>query len=65
VEREHPSALPFLFLTEMWERIGYCLMIGIFQIYLMDPVSTGGKAMGRAKAADSYGIFIAPSQALV
>jgi len=59
VERKHPSALPFLFLTEMWERFGYYLMIGIFQLYLMDPVSTGGKAMGRAEAADIYGTFIA------
>lgn len=58
-QRKHPSALPFLFLTEMWERFGYYLMIGIFQLYLMDPVSTGGMAMDRKDAADIYGTFIA------
>jgi POT family proton-dependent oligopeptide transporter len=57
--RKHPSGLPFLFLTEMWERFGYYLMIGIFQLYLMDPVSTGGMAMDRKDAADIYGTFIA------
>ena len=57
--RKHPRALPFLFLTEMWERFGYYLMIGIFQLYLMDPTSTGGKAMDRKDAADIYGTFIA------
>ena len=57
--RKHPTALPFLFLTEMWERFGYYLMIGIFQLYLMDPTSTGGLAMERKDAADIYGTFIA------
>ena len=57
--RKHPAALPFLFLTEMWERFGYYLMIGIFQLYLMDPTSSGGLAMERKDAADIYGTFIA------
>ncbi|MFT3885129.1 MAG: peptide MFS transporter [Flavobacteriales bacterium] len=57
--RKHPRALPFLFLTEMWERFGYYLMIGIFQLYLMDPASTGGLALDRKEAADIYGTFIA------
>ncbi len=56
---KHPSGLPFLFLTEMWERFGYYLMIGIFQLYLTDPLSTGGLAMDRKEAADIYGTFIA------
>ena len=59
MSRKHPAALPFLFLTEMWERFGYYLMIGIFQLYLMDPVTTGGLAMDRKSAADIYGTFIA------
>ncbi len=59
MSRKHPAALPFLFLTEMWERFGYYLMIGIFQLYLMDPTSTGGMAMERRDAADIYGTFIA------
>jgi len=56
---KHPSGLPFLFLTEMWERFGYYLMIGIFQLYLTDPTATGGMAMDRREAADIYGTFIA------
>ena len=34
--KKHPSALPFLFFSEMWERFGYYLMIGIFTLYLKD-----------------------------
>ena len=56
---KHPTGLPYLFLTEMWERFGYYLMIGIFQLYLTDPLSTGGMAMDRKDAADIYGTFIA------
>jgi len=56
---KHPSGLPYLFLTEMWERFGYYLMIGIFQLYLTDPTATGGMAMDRREAADIYGTFIA------
>lgn len=55
----HPSGLPFLFFTEMWERFGYYLMIGIFQLYLTDSVTTGGMGMDRKDAADIYGTFIA------
>lgn len=56
---KHPSGLPFLFFTEMWERFGYYLMIGIFQLYLTDSVTTGGMGMDRKDAADIYGTFIA------
>lgn len=55
--RKHPRALPFLFLSEMWERFGYYLMIGIFTLYLKD-VKTGF-AMTEAEASDLYGTFIA------
>ncbi|MBC7642564.1 MAG: peptide MFS transporter [Flavobacterium sp.] len=53
----HPKALPYLFLSEMWERFGYYLMIGIFTLYLKD-VETGF-AMNEKEAADLYGTFIA------
>ena len=43
--RKHPSGLPFLFLTEMWERFGYYLMIGIFVLYMTD-AEHGGLALG-------------------
>jgi proton-dependent oligopeptide transporter, POT family len=55
--RKHPRALPFLFFSEMWERFGYYLMIGIFTLYLKD-VKTGF-SMNEAESADLYGTFIA------
>lgn len=39
-QTKHPKGLKFLFLSEMWERFGYYLMIGIFTLYLKD-VKTG------------------------
>lgn len=54
---KHPKALPYLFLSEMWERFGYYLMIGIFTLYLKDVES--GFAMTEKEAADLYGTFIA------
>jgi proton-dependent oligopeptide transporter, POT family len=57
--RKHPRALPFLFFTEMWERFGFYLMIGIFQLYMMAPLAEGGLAFDRKEAADVYGTFIA------
>ena len=57
--RKHPVALPFLFFTEMWERFGYYLMIGIFQLYMTAAVTDGGLGFDRKDAADIYGTFIA------
>lgn len=56
--RQHPAALPFLFLTEMWERFGYYLMIGIFTLYMTD-TKAGGLGFERSVSADVYGTFIA------
>jgi proton-dependent oligopeptide transporter, POT family len=56
--KNHPAGLPFLFFTEMWERFGYYLMIGIFFLYMTD-TNTGGLGMARADASDLYGTFIA------
>ncbi len=55
--KKHPAALPFLFFSEMWERFGYYLMIGIFTLYLKDVKQ--GYAMTEAESADLYGTFIA------
>lgn len=55
--KTHPRALPYLFFSEMWERFGYYLMIGIFTLYLKD-VETG-YGMTEAESADLYGTFIA------
>ena len=55
--KNHPKALPYLFLSEMWERFGYYLMIGIFTLYLKDVEA--GFAMTEKESADLYGTFIA------
>jgi POT family proton-dependent oligopeptide transporter len=54
---KHPKALPYLFLSEMWERFGYYLMIGIFTLYLKD--TERGFGLNEAQASDLYGTFIA------
>lgn len=54
---KHPKALPFLFFSEMWERFGYYLMIGIFLLYLKNVEH--GFAMTNTEASDLYGTFIA------
>ena len=55
--KKHPRALPFLFFSEMWERFGYYLMIGIFTFYLKDAVA--GFDMNEKEASSLYGTFIA------
>ena len=56
--KKHPKALPFLFFSEMWERFGYYLMIGIFLLYLKNVEQ--GFSMSNKEAADLYGTFIVP-----
>jgi len=55
--KKHPKALPFLFFSEMWERFGYYLMIGIFTFYLKDAAE--GFNMDEKDSASLYGTFIA------
>lgn len=57
-QRNHPKGLPYLFLTEMWERFGYYLMLGIFVLYMID-VDKGGLAFPDVNAYDIFGTFIA------
>lgn len=59
VRKGHPRALYVLFFTEMWERFGYYLMIGIFFLYLIDPLKHGGKGFDNSAAADIIGSYIA------
>lgn len=54
----HPKGLPFLFFTEMWERFGYYLMLGIFVLYMVD-IDKGGLAFPDVNAYDIFGTFIA------
>lgn len=56
--KEHPRGLQVLFFTEMWERFGYYLMLGIFVLYMTD-AERGGLAMGTGPANNIYGWFIA------
>ncbi len=56
--KNHPKGLPYLFFTEMWERFGYYLMIGIFLLYMTD-TERGGWAWADEKGTDMFGTFIA------
>lgn len=58
MNKKHPKALPYLFLSEMWERFGFYLMLGIFFLYMTD-TQRGGMAMDRKEASDIFGTFIA------
>jgi POT family proton-dependent oligopeptide transporter len=58
---KHPRGLMTLFFTEMWERFGYYLMLGIFTLYMIAP-ETGkfpGMGMSNMQAADVYGTYLA------
>lgn len=57
-KRSHPKGLYFLFFTEMWERFGYYLMLGIFVLYMID-VDRGGMGFLDKNADDIFGTFIA------
>ncbi|MDR7695186.1 MFS transporter [Riemerella anatipestifer] len=59
MKAKHPKGLPFLFFTEMWERFGYYLILGIFVLYMIDPTETGGLAFDDKNADDIFGTFIA------
>lgn len=58
VTAKHPKGLYFLFFTEMWERFGYYLMLGIFVLYMID-VDRGGMGFLDKNADDIFGTFIA------
>jgi len=55
----HPKGLPFLFLTEMWERFGYYLMLGIFFLYMKASKDSGGMGFDPGDASDIFGTYIA------
>src|SRR6476620_2114090 len=56
---KHPRGLYVLFFTEMWERFGYYLMIGIFLLYLTDTVGHGGRGLDKAPAISIVGTYVA------
>jgi POT family proton-dependent oligopeptide transporter len=59
VKRKHPRGLYVLFFTEMWERFGYYLMVGIFLLYMIDPTKNGGRGFTLGDAADIVGTYVA------
>jgi len=54
----HPKGLYFLFFTEMWERFGYYLMLGIFSLFMLDSVENGGMGFSSGQKSDIYGTYI-------
>lgn len=56
--RKHPKGLYVLFFTEMWERFGYYLMLGIFSLYMLDHAANGGMGFDPAKKSDIYGTYL-------
>jgi POT family proton-dependent oligopeptide transporter len=58
-KKGHPRGLYVLFFTEMWERFGYYLMVGILYLFLHDTVANGGRGMDVSLAADITGSYIA------
>jgi POT family proton-dependent oligopeptide transporter len=56
---KHPRGLYVLFFTEMWERFGFYLMIGIFFLYLTDTVGHGGRGLDNAAAVSIVGSYVA------
>lgn len=54
----HPKGLYFLFFTEMWERFGYYLMLGIFSLFMLDSVENGGMGFSASEKSDIYGTYI-------
>ncbi|PCC72026.1 proton-dependent oligopeptide transporter, POT family [Nannocystis exedens] len=62
--KNHPRGLPVLFFTEMWERFGFYLMLGIFTLYMKagaDAAVPAKSGLGLAPqhASDIYGTYIA------
>jgi len=56
--QKHPKGLYTLFFTEMWERLGFYLMVGILYLYIID-TERGGLGMSNASAGEIYGTYMA------
>lgn len=54
--QKHPKGLYLLFFTEMWERFGYYLLLGILFLYMTKP---SGLGFSEDSANDIYGTFLA------
>ena len=60
-QNKHPKGLMVLFFTEMWERFGFYLLIGIFFLYMTASKDSQFPGMGftSLKASDIYGSYLA------
>ena len=58
VPKGHPRGLKALFFTEMWERLGFYLMLGILLLYITD-TERGGLGFTTKNAAEIYGTYMA------
>ncbi|MBI2257524.1 MAG: peptide MFS transporter [Flavobacteriia bacterium] len=58
MKKSHPKGLWYLFATEMWERFGYYLMLGIFSLYMLDGWNNGGMGFDPSKKSDIYGTYL-------
>lgn len=54
----HPKGLKALFFTEMWERLGFYMMVGILYLYIID-TERGGLALSNATAGEIFGTYLA------
>ena len=54
----HPKGLATLFFTEMWERLGFYLMLGILYLYIVD-TERGGLQLAPSVAGEIYGTYLA------
>jgi POT family proton-dependent oligopeptide transporter len=57
-QQGHPKGLWYLFGTEMWERFGYYLMLGIFSLYMIDGWNNGGMGFDGQTKSDIYGTYL-------
>ena len=60
-QSKHPKGLMVLFFTEMWERFGFYLLIGIFFLYMTASKDSQFPGMGftSLQASDIYGSYLA------
>jgi dipeptide/tripeptide permease len=58
VTKGHPKGLYPLFFTEMWERLGFYLMLGIMLLYSTD-TERGGLGLSQSAASEIYGTYLA------
>jgi proton-dependent oligopeptide transporter, POT family len=59
VKVKHPRALYILFFTEMWERFGFYLILGILFLYLTDTTGHGGRGFDSSMGVDIVGSYVA------